>query len=623
MLYNIVIHMSRGQKSLVLLVMDIVLAGLAYLLSAGLLYTAFPRYVLKFNIAIDLIVFMALCGLLTVMIGLHKIKLNAYEMHGIAETSCLVFPLVCLSTILSYLIAPYMTTPMVFVLAGLLFLILAVSARVSLRAVLRRIYRHGNTALNVLIYGAGQTGQQLASALSTDTRVRVVAYIDDDPRLHSLVIAGLRVHAAGDISDLLVKHDVRRVVLAMPKAGQAVLASLSNRLQSLGCEVHTMRPFADLIADDSKNMADTDPIDLGQMLGRQQLEEELPGASEWYRDKIVLVTGAGGSVGSEICRQILSCNPRKLVMLDHSEHALFQINRELTPLAGAIEIVPVLGSVTDRALIEYLVTRDRFDMVLHAAAYKHVHMLEGNVAEGMFNNVFGTKLLADAARSAGIARFVMVSTDKAVRPSSVMGASKRFAEMVIQDLATRTHNTQFCIVRFGNVLGSSGSVIPIFAEQIAAGGPVTLTHNDVTRYFMTISEAVRLVLLAETFARKGDVLVLDMGQPVSVMQLARRMVESYGKTLRDKNNPNGDIEIRVTGLRPGEKMHEELLINSEKISTPHPKIWRAQETHPSEIEIAKALNELRDAIAARDESALKAAIQKWIERSDMDEAVNQ
>jgi FlaA1/EpsC-like NDP-sugar epimerase len=264
----------------------------------------------------------------------------------------------------------------------------------------------------------------------------------------------------------------------------------------------------------------------------------------------------------------------------------------------------------------------KIDVVLHAAAYKHVPLVESNAIEGMRNNVLGTRTVANAAREAGVERFILVSTDKAVRPTSVMGGSKRFAEMIVQDLATRSDRTRFSMVRFGNVLGSSGSVIPVFADQIAQGGPVTLTHPEVTRYFMTIPEAVRLVLLAGSFARDGDVFVLDMGEPVAIQDIARRMIEASGYSVRDAANPRGDIEIEITGLRPGEKLHEELLIGSDMLTTPHPRILRAQEGHLSEIELAKALKSLSEAIETRDMALLRSILAQWIEQVEEDEAVN-
>jgi FlaA1/EpsC-like NDP-sugar epimerase len=317
------------------------------------------------------------------------------------------------------------------------------------------------------------------------------------------------------------------------------------------------------------------------------------------------------------------CDPATLILMDHGEHVLFEIERELRTLAPDLDILPILGSVCDAALVNVLMSAKKIDVVLHAAAYKHVPLVESNAIEGMRNNVIGTRTVANAARESEVERFILVSTDKAVRPTSVMGASKRFAEMIVQDLASRSERTRFSMVRFGNVLGSSGSVIPTFADQIARGGPVTLTHPDVTRYFMTIPEAVRLVLMAGTFARDGDVFVLDMGQPVSIHDIARRMIEVSGYSVRDAANPNGEIAIEITGLRPGEKLHEELLIGSDMLTTPHPRILRAQEGHLSEIELAKALRSLSEAIETRDVALLRTILAQWMEHTEPDEAINE
>jgi FlaA1/EpsC-like NDP-sugar epimerase len=468
----------------------------------------------------------------------------------------------------------------------------------------------------VLIYGAGQTGQQLAAALWQDDKLRPAAFVDDEPRLRGLEIAGLRVYGAEDIDTLVERYDIGRIVLAMPSATEATRTRITRRLAKTRCEVHALPSFAELITGHALTLYDSRPIDPATLLGRHALENELPGVTSAYAGRHILITGAGGSIGSEICRQLASCAPASLVLLDHGEHALFQIERELRDLAPEIEIIPVLGSVCQAELVDVLMSARKIDVVLHAAAYKHVPMVELNAIEGMRNNVIGTRTVARAARAAGVERFILVSTDKAVRPTSVMGASKRFAEMIVQDLATRSPGTRFSMVRFGNVVGSSGSVIPTFAEQIARGGPLTLTHPDITRYFMTIPEAVRLVLLAGTFALGGDVFVLDMGEPIRVRDIALRMIEASGLTLRDSHRPEGDIEITITGLRPGEKLHEELLIGSDMLQTPHPRILRAQEGHLSHNELNEALDALSTAIETRDVALLRRILGKWIEQND-------
>lgn len=614
MLYDFVVSLNRSQKRAILLCIDVLLIGVAHLAAHALIMGGDSIWTLPRNLLIDLAVMLSTGIVLTVLLGLHKIKLNAYEMQGVIDSAFVAVVIVAAGLAVSLVLPGASTPPHVYVVTGMLFLILSVMMRLVMRQVLLHIYHTGSPRTSILIYGAGQTGQQLASALATDDTVQPVAFIDDDLRLQNLTIAGLRVHASTDVEALVARHQVKRIVLAMPSVSHNVRTAITKRLAPLGCEVHALPSFADLLVDAGTKLSDTHRIDPNAFLGRDNLEADLPGVSDTYHGRRILVTGAGGSIGSELCRQLTLQKPACLILLDHGEHALFSIDRELRSMAPDIDIHPVLGSVCDKSLMREVMSTGQVDIILHAAAYKHVPLVEGNALEGMRNNVLGTKCVADLAREAGVERFILVSTDKAVRPSSAMGASKRLAEMAIQDLATRTEHTRFSMVRFGNVLGSSGSVIPLFQEQIANGGPITLTHADVTRYFMTIPEAVRLVLLAGSFARGGDVFVLDMGKPVPVSKVARQMIEGAGLSVRDAANPEGDIEITVTGLRPGEKLHEELLIGSDMLTTPHPKILRAQEGHLSEIEMANVLQSLRQAVETRNREGLQAILSKWIEK---------
>lgn len=616
MLYKLVVSLTRPQKRAILLAIDIILIALSALVAAALLAGARGPEALTDNFLAALGAMVAAGAAMTCLLGLHKIKLNAYELQGVLG-SALVAITITFAGVAGSGFAPGAAMPAhVFAVAGMLFLILTVMGRLLLRQFVLAIYSRGHPRTKIIIYGAGQTGQQLATALAVDDSVQAVAFVDDDPRLQKLTIGGLRVHAPAAITTLVARHKVQRIVLAMPSTSRTLQRNISRRLAVTGCEVHILPSFADLLSNGMKTIFDTERIDPNEYLERAHLDDELPGVSETYRARRILVTGAGGSIGSEICRQLIGCKPDAIVLLDHAEHALFRIDRELRGIAPDLEIHTVLGSVCDRPLLDDIMQRHKVDIVLHAAAYKHVPLVEHNALEGMRNNVLGTKTAADAAREAGAERFILVSTDKAVRPKSAMGISKRLAEMVVQDLATRSPATRFAMVRFGNVLGSSGSVVPIFQEQIANGGPVTLTHADVTRYFMTISEAVRLVLLAGALARGGDVLALDMGEPVSVRKIARKMIESAGLTVRDAKNPDGDIGIRVTGLRPGEKIHEELLIGSDMLTTPHPKILRAQEGSLSEIEMANLLQSLRQAVETRNPDSLGGIVAQWIEKAD-------
>ncbi|WP_299843759.1 nucleoside-diphosphate sugar epimerase/dehydratase [uncultured Roseovarius sp.] len=616
MKHEVATPLNRAHKAWTLLALDLLLIVISYL-AASLLLSGTERWgFVPAAAPTDLLVLLVTGALATVLLDLHKIDLAIYQMQGFANSALVAVGMANIAALASPMLAQTGTPIHVFVVTGLIFLILSVSARLLLRHRRQRRNNAGQPCAPVIIYGAGQTGQQLVAALASDDSVRPVAFADDNPRLQGQIIAGLGVYAPTDIPQLVQHHHAERIILAMPSASAAVQSRIIRGLSPLGCNIHALPSFANFNGRRTGKGAGQKSVDLNALLGRDRLEEDLPGVSETYHSRSILVTGAGGSIGSEICRQLMAFNPERVVLMDHSELLLFEIDRELRHLGTEIDIQPVLGSVCERDLVTGVMAKYKVDTVLHAAAYKHVPLVEYNALEGMRNNVLGTKVVADAAREAGVERFILVSTDKAVRPSSIMGASKRFAELLIQDLATRSTTTRFAMVRFGNVLGSSGSVIPLFQEQIARGGPITLTHNDITRYFMTIPEAVQLVLLAGTFARGGDVFVLDMGKPVPIRDVARKMIQGAGLSVRDESNPEGDIEIEITGLRPGEKMHEELLIGSDMLTTPHKRILRAQENHLSEIEMANALNALGQAIETRNPKLMNETLSKWIERAD-------
>ena len=544
-------------------------------------------------------------------LGLYRLTLNAYETRGLTRTA--------LSAAAAGLAALGMDRylgaglPLQgYVTFALLVMVLATGWRVALRHVTLAIYRRGQKRMRIIVYGAGQTGQQFVAALRTDAAILPVAFVDDNPTVQGQSLMGLRVHAPTKLPDLIERGAVDRVVLTMPSMSAAARARIAHDLRLIGCEAHSLPSFAELVREGDLTRRAT-PISLDSLVGRNRLEKELPGVQHVYSGRRILITGAGGSIGSELCRQLLACRPEKLVLVDQSEIALYTIEKELREFGPGMEVVPVLGSVLEVDLMRRTMVEQEVEIVLHAAAYKHVPMVEANPLRGLDNNVFGTRTVAEAARDSGVDRFVLVSSDKAVRPTNVMGASKRLSELVVQDLAARPGKTRFSMVRFGNVLGSSGSVIPLFEEQIARGGPVTLTHPDVTRYFMTISEAARLVLLAGSFSRGGDLFVLDMGKPVPIRRLAVQMIEAAGYAVKDDANPQGDIEIRITGLRQGEKMHEELLIAPDMLTTPHHKILRAQEGALSEFEVATALKDLRRAIDTLDEDGARAVIARWVE----------
>lgn len=613
MLYKLTTSLNRTQKSLILLGLDLLCIAVAFVVSQFLFHPAWPLPPELSGSLWYLLLLIPVGALLIRQFGLHRIKLHVYNMTDAVNSALLAVTLGTLGFVFSFLPLDVSPAPAPsFLVFTLLFLVLSVSGRIALRNFVAHLLSRAQNRKRVLIYGAGQTGQQLAAALQTDDAFEPVCFVDDKVTLQKMTISGMRVHAPREVIDIVSRHDIDRIVLAMPSVSQAVRVRIAHDLRDVGCEVLALPSFADMVlrGEEAHKVV---PVETSKILGRSALEGELPAAADAYDNHNVLVTGAGGSIGSELCRQLLACSPSKLVLLDHSEHALYNITRELDHVDHSAEIVPILGSINQPALVSEALKDHQINVIFHAAAYKHLPLVEDNILEGLRNNVIGTRIVAEAARRANVDRFILVSSDKAVRPTSIMGSSKRMAELVVQDLAARSESTRFSMVRFGNVLGSSGSVVPLFQEQVRHGGPLTVTHPDVTRFFMTISEAARLVLLAGSFSRGGDVFVLDMGEPVHILSVARKMILGAGYTIRDDETPNGDIEIKFTGLRPGEKMHEELLIGSDMLTTPHPKILRAQENSLSEIEIANALQELKRAVETRDVDLAKSILCKWVE----------
>ena len=473
----------------------------------------------------------------------------------------------------------------------------------------------------VLIYGAGSTGRQLAAAMANSHEMQVVGFLDDDDRLHGHVLNGHPIYNPADLDNLAATLNISTVLLAMPSLSRKRRNEILARISSAHVAVRTLPSMSDL-AQGKVSISDLWELDIDDLLGREPVTPNHILLAKNIAGKVVLVTGAGGSIGSELCRQILAVNPAKLLLIEQSEFALYAIHQELEEKLAGLDgvrppvLVPLLASVQDGDRMREIMFTWHPDTVYHAAAYKHVPLVEHNPAEGIKNNVLGTLRTAQAALDAGVSDFVLISTDKAVRPTNVMGASKRLAEMALQALAATQANkqngTRFSMVRFGNVLGSSGSVVPKFRQQIRDGGPITLTHPDVTRYFMTIPEAAQLVIQAGAMAKGGDVFVLDMGQPVKIMDLARRMVELSGLTVKDEQHPNGDIEIAVTGLRPGEKLYEELLIGDNPKPTVHPRIMKAHEEFIPWAEFEAKLTALEMALNVNDVGVIRLMMQQLV-----------
>jgi FlaA1/EpsC-like NDP-sugar epimerase len=482
----------------------------------------------------------------------------------------------------------------------------------------------------LLIYGAGSAGVQIANAIATSHEFKLVGFVDDSPTLQGLTINRVPVYPPSELPSVVAKYEITDLLLALPSISRSRRNEIINELQPLPVHVRSLPGLTDL-AHGRVVLADIKDLEVEDLLGRDAVPPDRALLARSLKRKIVLVTGAAGSIGSELCRQILQEDPGHLILVEHSEFGLYSIHQELQILCqrmtehsgAAVEIVPLLANVRDYTRMLEICRAYKPHTIYHAAAYKHVPLVEHNPGEGIANNVLGTLNVARVAVETGVGHFVLVSTDKAVRPTNIMGASKRLAEMVLQALSASpkidfgsdgpvNNLTRFAMVRFGNVLGSSGSVVPLFRRQIENGGPITLTHAEVTRYFMTIPEAAQLVLQAGAMAEGGEVYVLDMGEPVKIMDLAKRMVKLSGFTVRDGETPDGDIAIEVTGLRPGEKLYEELLIGDNPVPTVHPRILKAHEDFVPWQEFRIDLEVLQHAVVANDAATLRAILLKHV-----------
>ena len=486
---------------------------------------------------------------------------------------------------------------------------------------------------NVVIYGAGSAGVQLASALAHGREFRPVAFIDDDELLHKQKVNGLRIYPRSSLTYLIERHKVSDILLALPSASRSRRAEIIKLLEPFTLHIMSMPGLAD-IAQGKITFDSLQEVDISDLLGRDPVDPDKSLLSANIKGKVVMVTGAGGSIGSELCRQIIRLQPLGLVLFEVSEFALYGIEKELNHVLtqlkfqadffSEIKIIAVLGSVTHGERFEKICKAFKVQTIYHAAAYKHVPMVEKNPSEAVWNNIFGTLRAAQASLNSGVETFVLISTDKAVRPTNTMGATKRFAELILQALSQDTQNqnrTRFTMVRFGNVLGSSGSVVPLFREQIARNGPVTVTDPRIIRYFMTIPEAAQLVIQAGAMGQGGDVFVLDMGEPIQILDLAKRMIRLSGLEIKDADHPDGEIEIQFTGLRPGEKLYEELLIGDNVSKTSHSRIMRAEEYVVPWCQLENMLSALQSAVANDDcesvRDILKSAVSGFIPQCEI------
>ncbi|MBA3059988.1 MAG: polysaccharide biosynthesis protein [Gammaproteobacteria bacterium] len=624
------LNLSRPAKRLVAMAMDVLLCVFTVWLALSLRLETWVVVQGAQWLAVGLSVALALP--IFVSMGLYRAIFRYAGVAALTTVTKAVFIYgVAYSTLLAVLHLP--GVPRTLGLLQPLLLLLTVGASRALgRYLLSGEYinrlQHQSVS-KVLIYGAGSAGRQLASAMANDRSMRAVGFLDDDDRLHGQVLSGLCIYNPDDLAQWAARLEVSDVLLAMPSATRQRRNEILEQMRHAGVVVRTLPGLMDL-AQGRVQVSDLLDLDIDDLLGRDSVPPNALLLGKNIRNKVVLVTGAGGSIGSELCRQIVRSGTAKLLLVDISEFALYTIHHELVKLLAdedqaQVRLLPLLASVRDEDRMREILQTWRPNTVYHAAAYKHVPLVEHNPAEGVKNNAFGTWTVARLALEAGVRDFVLISTDKAVRPTNIMGASKRLAEMTLQALAAAAAaqgaSTRFAMVRFGNVLGSSGSVVPLFRKQIRANGPITLTHADITRYFMTIPEAAQLVIQAGAMASGGDVFVLDMGEPVRIIDLARRMVELSGLSVRDAANPAGDIAIEITGLRPGEKLYEELLIGGNPMLTKHPRIMKAHEEFLPLAALTARLQVLAQALDANDVPLVRTLLQDLVPGYQPDDKV--
>jgi FlaA1/EpsC-like NDP-sugar epimerase len=500
--------------------------------------------------------------------------------------------------------------------ALMIYWFIAFSYIVTSRLVIRGFLRgnadeHRPHKKLVAIYGAGEEGARLAMAMRVSGKYRALCFFDDKPSLNNQNVAGLKVFHTSRMAEITQQLGIGLVVLAIPSATAERRRQVMHAVREAGLEIKTVHSLLEL-TDAKTSTQSIREIKIEDLLGREPVPPRRDLFAKCVQGKNVLVTGAGGSIGSELCRQIMAVAPRELHLLDHSEYALYIIKEELQSRFPSIAIHAHLGSVCDRELVEHVMRENSIHTLYHAAAYKHVPLVEANMAEGIRNNVVGAEVAVAAAKKFHVQTCVLISTDKAVRPTNIMGASKRIAELIFQAAAGTGSSTTFCMVRFGNVLGSSGSVVPLFKKQIEQGGPITITHPEIVRYFMLIPEAAQLVIHAGAMAKGGEVFVLDMGEPIKIVDLARTMIEMAGLREKNEQTPDGDIEIRYVGLRPGEKLYEELLIGNEAAPSEHPRIMRTKEYSLEPEELNRHIENLLDACSTKDAERIKAAMQSVV-----------
>jgi FlaA1/EpsC-like NDP-sugar epimerase len=591
------VPLSRTVKQLLMMLADSVMLGLALWLSFALLGSEF------FSVNEKVIGYFAIANVASVLVFLRIGLYRAILLYMGLQSGFIVLQGVTISTGLLAL-STYFLVPAssydnaVFPIYWMIALLFIGGSRFVAKVALLNLIQNFRPKEPVIIYGAGSSGMQLVAALQNGDQYLPVAFVDDSRGLIGSTVHGIRVYSPGALFDLIENFSVRQILLAIPSATQGERKEILNRLENLPVHVKTVPDLFDMVSG-KVGVDEVRDIDIEDLLGRDIVPPNPKLLGACITGCSVMVTGAAGSIGSELCRQILLLKPSRLILLDSFEYGLYTVENELLESRAvmangeSIELVALLGNVCNPQLMEHTMKRFGVQTVYHVAAYKQVPMVESNIIEGVQNNIFGTLISAQAAERSGVVHFVLISTDKAVRPTNFMGATKRFAEQLLQAMASNRSSTRFSMVRFGNVLGSSGSVVPLFRRQISLGGPVTVTHPEVTRYFMTVQEAAQLVIQAGSMATGGDVFVLDMHDPIRIVDLAKKMVHLMGYDVKDENSYKGDIAIEYTGLRPGEKLFEELLIGESVTGTDHPKIMRAEEEALSWAELEALLGRLQ------------------------------
>lgn len=606
--------LPRFKKQLITAMVDAICLPITFILAIWLRYDSFN--LVLFSQYFWLIIAVPLVSIpIFIRIGLYRAVIR-YIDQKIIGVVLMGVTLSVLSLafigIMTHILAPSRAVFGIYWAGALLYI---GASRFLARAYLVGVDRNED-AIKIAIYGAGKAGAHLATALRSSGAYTCVAFIDDNKNLHGSFIAGIKVSAPDSLADLITRLNIKEVLLAMPTISKVRQKQILDHLEPYKIRIKVTPSIKSLVNGELR-VQDIRDVEIEDLLGRDTVAPDARLLAACITDKNVMVTGAGGSIGSELCRQILAQHPAQLVLLEMSEFALYAIEQELSALRqntqANCEIIPFLGTIHDAAKLDKIFRTYNVNTLYHAAAYKHVPLVEHNPIEGIRNNVFGTLRLAQAAMAAQVNHFVLISTDKAVRPTNVMGATKRLAELILQACARRQTATRFCMVRFGNVLGSSGSVVPLFRKQIMQGGPITLTHPEITRYFMTIPEAAQLVLQAGAMGEGGDVFVLDMGEPVRIIDLARRMVHLCGLEVKSETTPEGTIEINHVGLRPGEKLYEELLIGDNVEGTSHPLIMRAQESEIPWDRLQQTLQQLDAACSAFDHQQVRALLQQLVQ----------